>query len=216
MASSNTPSSSSSGSGSSSSGASSSAMDSLHQQLHSNCEKGVETALKQNTTIQKMLAKIESLGCSLPSNIEKTFFSCRSCDITTASSGGLTFPRTGNTGSISNSNTNKPPHIVVCENKCPDQESLETTLIHELVHAYDMCRVKKFSMENCDNVACAEIRASSLSGECSFGHELLRGRMALFAGHRDCVRRRAELSLSGNPRCKVIISFDIGSEKALF
>ena len=35
----------------------------------------------------------------------------------------------------------------------------ENTLIHELIHAYDVCRVKKFDWKNCLHHACTEVRA---------------------------------------------------------
>ena len=52
--------------------------------------------------------------------------------------------------------------------------------------------------------ACTEIRAASLSGDCSFRRELDRGNInpvrIAGAGQR-CVRRRAQLSVSMHPHC---------------
>jgi hypothetical protein len=45
----------------------------------------------------------------------------------------------------------------MCENKILERETFENTLVHELVHAYDQCRVK-IDWQNCLHVACAEVR----------------------------------------------------------
>eukprot|EP01126_Amoeba_proteus_P062302 TRINITY_DN844_c0_g1_i5.p2 TRINITY_DN844_c0_g1~~TRINITY_DN844_c0_g1_i5.p2 ORF type:complete len:117 (+),score=10.19 TRINITY_DN844_c0_g1_i5:283-633(+) len=49
-----------------------------------------------------------------------------------------------------------------------------------------------------------EIRANSLSGECSFGNEVKRGHLHTRRQHRACVRRRALISLNHFPHCKDI------------
>ena len=45
------------------------------------------------------------------------------------------------------------------------------------------------------------MRAASLSGDCSFSQELLRGNLGVTGQHKKCVRRRAELSVAMNPHC---------------
>mmetsp|Transcript_19662 Transcript_19662/g.28498 ORF Transcript_19662/g.28498 Transcript_19662/m.28498 type:complete len:90 (+) Transcript_19662:130-399(+) len=58
-------------------------------------------------------------------------------------------------------------------------------------------------LNNCIHMACTEIRAENLSGECDWVRELGSGRMKEFAGHgAKCVKRRAVLSLKANPNCK--------------
>ena len=47
----------------------------------------------------------------------------------------------------------------------------------------------------------AQVRAANLSGDCSFGQELLRGNLGFVAQQQACVRRRAELSVAMNPAC---------------
>lgn len=47
-----------------------------------------------------------------------------------------------------------------------------------------------------------QIRASSLSGECSVLSEMMRGRMQLTKGLPECAKRRATLSLQANPVCR--------------
>src|SRR3546814_79924 len=46
--------------------------------------------------------------------------------------------------------------IVMCENHLLNKDPFEHTLIHELVHAYDQCRVKMEWM-NCLHHACSEV-----------------------------------------------------------
>lgn len=76
---------------------------------------------------------------------------------------------------------------------CQEPEELQvTTLRHELIHAYDGCPTP-IDLTDCKSVACSEVRAASLSGECDFLMEMRRGR---FGGFRDCVKRRAGLSVS--------------------
>lgn len=77
----------------------------------------------------------------------------------------------------------------------PSSPSIQkTTLKHELVHAYDHC-TKKFNILNAQHVACAEIRAVALSGECGFIQEMDRGYFSLKNGFRKCVKRRVLLSM---------------------
>ena len=59
-------------------------------------------------------------------------------------------------------------------------------------------------IHNCIHMACTEIRAENLSGECDWARELMNGRMeGRFLGHgAECVKRRAVLSVKANPRCK--------------
>ena len=74
-------------------------------------------------------------------------------------------------------------------------------IAHELIHAYDVCRVD-FKEDNCKHIACTEIRASNLSGECDLGVELMRKKVFQWGAHQQqCVKRRAELSLSGHDFC---------------
>ena len=94
---------------------------------------------------------------------------------------------------------NMTPHVVICDNHNLESETFQHTIIHELVHAYDICRVKSFDSQNVAYHACTEIRASALSGECSILHEMWRGKFQFQGGHRDCVKRRATKSVAMNP-----------------
>lgn len=60
--------------------------------------------------------------------------------------------------------------IVLCENNIYSQGHMNDTLTHELVHIYDHCRAE-VDWNNIHHLACSEIRAANLSGECFFWKE---------------------------------------------
>ena len=84
--------------------------------------------------------------------------------------------------------------VVVCENNITTKNDLEKNLAHELVHVYDDKSVK-MDYSNSKHVACSEIRAISLSGECSFLDELKRGYFDFGQHFQQCVKRRAYLGV---------------------
>jgi inner membrane protease ATP23 len=83
-----------------------------------------------------------------------------------------------------------------------EQREWTRSIAHELVHAYDYCRAD-LDVSSCRHMACTEIRAANLSGECDFGAEFSRVGFPLhLAGHQQrCVRRRAEKSISMSQAC---------------
>lgn len=91
--------------------------------------------------------------------------------------------------------------IQLCYNKLFGKGHLETTMTHEMVHAYDHTN---FNVDwyNLEHHACTEIRAASLSGDCTWFQELLRGNVGFLKHHQVCVKRRAVLSLLANPSCR--------------
>jgi mitochondrial inner membrane protease ATP23 len=92
------------------------------------------------------------------------------------------------------------PDIFVCQQYMEDEAMVHRTVHHELIHAIDLCRTNMDPVTNCVQLACTEIRAENLSGECRFWKEL--PKMTKFAGHGStCVERRAVLSVRANPRC---------------
>ena len=79
------------------------------------------------------------------------------------------------------------------------------TSAHELVHAFDVCRAR-VKTDDCLHLACTEIRAANLSGDCDFLVELQRAPGALLGGgvgaaQQRCVRRRAETSVAMHAAC---------------
>ncbi|KAI8903743.1 peptidase M76 [Gorgonomyces haynaldii] len=88
-----------------------------------------------------------------------------------------------------------PGHgIVLCENQIMSRQHLEDTLAHELVHSYDHCTVK-MDWNNIDHLACSEIRAQTLSGECKLSREFYRGKIGLAKHFQQCVKRRSVLGV---------------------
>ena len=94
------------------------------------------------------------------------------------------------------------PEIYLCQEHVSGPKHANTILAHELIHAIDMCRAKMDPLRNCMQLACTEIRAENLSGECNMSWEFLRAKLNGFFGHgKDCVRRRAIDSVKANPNC---------------
>jgi mitochondrial inner membrane protease ATP23 len=92
------------------------------------------------------------------------------------------------------------PDIFVCQQYMENEAMVHRTVHHELIHAIDLCRTNMDPVTNCVQLACTEIRAENLSGECRFWKEL--PLMKKFAGHGSaCVERRAILSVRANPNC---------------
>lgn len=97
-------------------------------------------------------------------------------------------------------------HVVVMNPAVPDkfleQREWTRSIAHELVHAFDYCRAD-LDVANCTHMACTEVRAANLSGECDFTSEFGRIGFPLpLAGHQQqCVRRRAEKSIMMHPAC---------------
>ena len=48
--------------------------------------------------------------------------------------------------------------IAICQNKVDTKRRVESTLVHEMMHAYDHCRFK-FNINNLKQVACSEVLA---------------------------------------------------------
>lgn len=91
---------------------------------------------------------------------------------------------------------------------------IHDTLRHELVHAFDRCRVQQSlklepgQVESTEFKACSEIRAAMLSGDCHWSREWLRGNVPLWrtvllspshfiGAFKKCIERRSKLALSG-------------------
>eukprot|EP01120_Amphizonella_sp_Union-15-10_P003681 TRINITY_DN1409_c0_g1_i4.p1 TRINITY_DN1409_c0_g1~~TRINITY_DN1409_c0_g1_i4.p1 ORF type:complete len:209 (+),score=34.73 TRINITY_DN1409_c0_g1_i4:130-756(+) len=144
---------------------------------HNACEKFLKN-LNKNPYVKHMIEEMEKLGCP----VTEKFFSCRNCPV---ESEGFYLSKIG---------------ITLCENHLISNKHREVVARHELVHAYDTCRAH-VKVTDCVHLACSEIRAANLSGECYFGREVLRGNVDFRRHHPACVKRRALLSLSSWPHC---------------
>lgn len=145
---------------------------------HIKCRGYVNEIYKTSPEIQFMVRQLQNRNCAFKKKILK----CIPCaeQIT----GGF-HPEKG---------------ILLCENSV-NKSLLRDTILHELVHYYDNCVYDMENWQNCYLHACSEIRAAHLSGDCRWFNEFRRGHFE-FTGHlQDCVKRRAALSLKGNPNC---------------
>ncbi|KAF0775022.1 hypothetical protein AaE_001278 [Aphanomyces astaci] len=132
-----------------------------------------------------LVQAMEKMGCKVR-NIPD-FFTSEHCE--------------GNINGGFKLNEDGQPGVVLCQNHIKDQEWMDRTLAHELIHAYDHCRAQVDWKSDCEAHACSEIRAAALSGDCDWHLEVFRGHFNIAKQHQVCVRRRAELSLQFNPMC---------------
>lgn len=98
----------------------------------------------------------------------------------------------------------RAPQMFLCENHLHSAAEVEETLVHELVHAFDYCRAH-VDFHNGLHLACTEVRAANLSGECRLWKEMMRGYLGFVGHHRECVRRRAIKSVRAAcppPNCR--------------
>ena len=51
--------------------------------------------------------------------------------------------------------------MFLCENAIYTQSAMENVLTHELIHAYDNCRIK-YDPDNVKHLACTEVFVSSI------------------------------------------------------
>ena len=54
----------------------------------------------------------------------------------------------------------------MCHNRLQSATEFENMLVHELVHAYDHCRARDLSWQNCRHHACSEARTARAAGAC--------------------------------------------------
>ncbi|XP_038833838.1 mitochondrial inner membrane protease ATP23 homolog isoform X2 [Salvelinus namaycush] len=85
--------------------------------------------------------------------------------------------------------------IVLCQNNIHQQSHMNRVVTHELIHAFDHCRAHVDWFNNFKHLACSEIRAANLSGDCSFHNEVSRFNFGLKKHHQECVRGRALRSI---------------------
>jgi inner membrane protease ATP23 len=81
----------------------------------------------------------------------------------------------------------KVNQVVICSNRCRDEDKVAEILFHELVHMYDFCTAK-IDFSNLSHLACTEIRAANL-GHCKTPTE------SPFGNRENCVKDRAAASV---------------------
>ena len=150
------------------------------EEAHSRASDFLDRTLRRDPKTTFLLKAMAESGCSVD---PEKFFTVEHCD--SAIAGGFR-PTSG---------------VVVCSNHVQTQEEVDNLVAHELIHAYDHCRGANLDWNDCRHHTCSEIRAASLSGDCQWLFEALRGNFGLHKQHQACVRRRAKLSIAMNPAC---------------
>ncbi|EFC41807.1 predicted protein [Naegleria gruberi] len=180
-------------------------------QSHKNCISFVKKQLS-DPVITFVLREIENMGCPLPN----PFFRCERCLHSSLDKPKFSAAyvlgsfdkfdkdeQETDSDTIDTDNFFGKPGVLLCEDVMErySKSDDKTVILHELIHAYDDCRAM-INWKSCEQLACAEIRASSLSGECDFLHETRRGKLSGLRGQfMNCVKRRATLSLNSSAIC---------------
>uniref|UniRef100_A0A7S2W3M8 Mitochondrial inner membrane protease ATP23 n=1 Tax=Mucochytrium quahogii TaxID=96639 RepID=A0A7S2W3M8_9STRA len=150
------------------------------------CQKLVDASL-ENIKVKHLVDEMEKAGCEVP----RQFFACKPCQ---------------DEGIIAAfaSDVDQGQQVVICSDNIEKfkigQKHIDRTLAHELIHAYDDCRAN-LDWKNCLHIACTEVRAANLSGDCYFKEEFNRGQFKFKGQGEKCIRRRAELSVGMHPHC---------------
>ncbi|KAM9960292.1 hypothetical protein ACTFIW_009421 [Dictyostelium discoideum] len=142
------------------------------------CRENVEKTFKEDPILQFIIKEMMKLGCLPP------VITCEPCDSLDAL--GSFTPKKG---------------VIICDNMPTFPLNIRNTVVHEFVHAYDMCK-NKLNPFNCEHLACTEIRAANLSGDCKWQLEALKKNFGVFNHQAECAKRRAIGSLQSNPNCK--------------
>ncbi|PRP86423.1 mitochondrial inner membrane protease [Planoprotostelium fungivorum] len=157
-------------------------MSSKEAENHAKCETSLKTSITDQR-VHTILDAISRSGCYIPPD----FVKCAPCN-------------TNATAAVFSNQKG----VTICENNIFGRRDLvDRAVAHELIHAFDYCRAN-MQMSNCAHLACSEIRAANLSGDCHYSVEIQRHPLNIFKlknQHNECVRRRAILSLKSNPLC---------------
>ena len=120
-----------------------------------------------------MVKALENAGCKVD---PERHFTCESC------------PLNGAFDAHEN-------EVVLCANNIYSEGHMTDVVTHELIHAFDHCR-GKVDFKDPRHLACTEIRAANLSGDCFWAKETFNRLQLGFKKHQqDCVRRRARRSV---------------------
>ncbi len=149
------------------------------------CDRLRQNAVLYSRRVGYMLRSLALYGCEID---PQTFIRCVHCP---PGSSHVAFFEQSGVGRSS---------IGVCDS-IVRQDEFDTLLTHELIHSFDFCRAD-VSVKNLNHHACTEIRAANLSGDCTFKREFRRGIFAVSDHHNKCVKRRAAMSIMGNPGIK--------------
>lgn len=139
------------------------------------CQLMLQFAMDTSPYAKLLLGAMKSSGCTV---FKDRHFSCEDCD-----------------GTVSGGFDAATSQIVLCQNNIHQQAHMNRVVTHELIHAFDHCRAQVDWFSNYRHLACSEIRAANLSGDCSFINEFSRFNFGLRKHHQECVRGRALRSI---------------------
>ena len=142
------------------------------------CEKYVRNGLNRNVTVQFLYERLQQLGCKPPDNLIR----CLDCRDSQRGGGfGVVeeidvIATTGDSKTISKndvcSQSKKDidallamqrdsgtklrlvPEIYLCLQHLRNETHAQEAMVHELIHAVDMCRTKMDPIKNCIHLAC--------------------------------------------------------------
>ncbi|XP_061495863.1 mitochondrial inner membrane protease ATP23 homolog [Rhineura floridana] len=139
------------------------------------CKVMLKIALDTSPYAKLLLDAMKNSGCTV---FKDRHFSCEECD-----------------GCVSGGFDSSTSQIVLCQNNIHNQSHMDRVVTHELIHAFDHCRAHVDWFNNVKHLACSEIRAANLSGDCSLLTEMTRLKFGLKQHHQSCVRDRAVRSI---------------------
>ncbi|XP_053318141.1 mitochondrial inner membrane protease ATP23 homolog [Spea bombifrons] len=142
---------------------------------HKKCQVMLNIALETSPYAKLLLDAMKQHGCTV---YKDRHFSCEECD-----------------GAVSGGFDAATSEIVLCQNNIQNQSHMNRVVTHELIHAFDHCRAHVDWFNNVRHLACSEIRAANLSGDCSLGNELSRFKFGVKEHHKVCIRDRALRSI---------------------
>lgn len=139
------------------------------------CQVMLTLAMETSPYAKLLLSAMKNSGCKV---FKDRHFSCEDCD-----------------GTVSGGFDAASSQIVLCQNNIHKQSHMNRVVTHELIHAFDHCRAHVDWFNSFRHLACSEIRAANLSGDCSFSTELFRFNLGLKEHQQECVRGRAVRSI---------------------
>ncbi|CAF96298.1 unnamed protein product [Tetraodon nigroviridis] len=139
------------------------------------CQVMLKFAMETSPYAKLLLSAMKSSGCNV---LNDRHFTCEDCD-----------------GTVSGGFDAASSQIVLCQNNIHQQSHMNRVVTHELIHAFDHCRAHVDWFNNYRHLACSEIRAANLSGDCTFSNEVARFNFGLKQHHQACVRGRALRSI---------------------
>lgn len=164
------------------------------------CEKYVKNGLNRNVTVQFLYERLLQMGCTPPKNMIRCldckdsqraggFGVVEEIDVSATARSAPDIEKTDQY-STSCAQTKQEidtllakqrdgdaklrllPQIYLCQQHLRNETHAHESMVHELIHAVDMCRTKMDPINNCIHLACTEIRAENLSGECHWLREV--------------------------------------------